>query len=203
MKTKTVVTHFSACFLFVILLTSCNNNPAKEAAPPKKPVVKKPAATHQAKEDEATALATITAPDYEIKIYGAFAFSPEGSEQNLLKPDSGNQFVVLDMSVLNTSDNKTVDIGKILVSAKVTDEKGTIYPRSALAVEAFELEYPEEEHKAEYRAMKGRLRPGQYYRTTAYGIEAPDTVKNFVIELAEGPAAPKNNKLLQAKFTIE
>lgn len=159
--------------------------------------------THSAEDVIFTTPATLTAPDYEVTIYGAFAFAPEHNGAGLISADSGHRFVVLDIAVENTSKNKSVDMGQILLSAKVSDDEGNLYPRSALALEAFELEYPESSHKSEYSAMKGKIKPGRYYRTSAYGFEAPEGKKNFVLTLPENSNALVKSKVQEAWFSVE
>lgn len=146
---------------------------------------------------------TVVAPDYKVTIYGAFSFTPEHNNTGLISVDSGHRFVVLDIAVENTSKSKTVDMGQILLSAKVNDNEGNLYPRSALALEAFELDYPEQSHKAEYSAMKGKIKPGRYYRTSAYGFEAPEKTKNFVLSLPENGNALLHSKLQEVWFSVE
>lgn len=198
-------------FITLALLATSNKN-----IPVTKPVVKnnlpittKPVAIVEReeialkKDAGSTALAVVKTHDYEITIYGAFAFSPDDFNSAFIKTDSGHHFVVLDISVQNMTKKRTVDIGQILLSAIVTDETGNVYPRNALAVEAFEMQYPEQSHQAEYKAMKGKIKPGMYHRTTAYGFEAPDNIKNFVMTLTETDKFEKDSKMRSVAFAIE
>lgn len=210
MKT-TLATMFCAVGLSALaVFATYNKSVSTSVVVTKKPTVKPKEVLAKKKQPVAiqqtslpNAVTNVVAPDYELTIYGAFAFVPEDSTSNFMKTDSGHQFVVLDMAVENTSNKKIVDIGKILLSATVTDLEGNIYPRNALAIEAYEIQYPEHRHKAEYNAMKGKIKPGAYYRTTAYGFEAPEDVKEFLISLPEADKFSKNSKVQTAAFSVE
>lgn len=208
----TLATMFCAVGLSALAVFATYN---KTVIPPaavvtKKPVVKTKTdltSTNQrntvSQEKGIGGITSVSTPDYELTIYGAFAFEPEESSANFMKTDSGHRFIVLDMAVENISGKKLVDIGQILLSATVTDYQGNIYPRNALAVEAYEMQYPEQSHKTAYKAMKGKIRPGAYYRTTAYGFEAPEDVKEFLISLPEGDKFSKDSKTQTAAFSVD
>lgn len=211
MKTA-LATVFSALGFFALAFFAASPKSERVINPPSKinPVIKRApvrATSEQSiamnKEAASTALASVSTADYEITIYGAFAFTPDDSFAHFMKTDSGYQFVVLDMAMQNLSKNKSVDIGQVLLSATVTDEDGNIYPRNALALEAFEMQYPEQSHKAEYKAMRGKIKPGAYYRTTAYGFEAPENLKHFFIEFPKGSKPQKNAGTETVAFSIE
>lgn len=194
----------------LVVLTACQESKPRVKAMSEKGETPKAALAsfsqeqnHSAEDVVFTTPTTITAPDYEVTLYGAFAFAPDRNEAGLISADSGQRFVVLDIAVENTSKAKTVDMGQILLSAKVTDDEGNLYPRNALALEAFELEYPEATHKSEYSAMKGKIKPGGYFRTSAYGFQAPEGKKNFVLSLPENSNVLAKPKLQEAWFSVE
>ncbi|HEU4901646.1 MAG TPA: hypothetical protein VFT06_02615 [Flavisolibacter sp.] len=186
------------CFLALLLLASCTNQP--EAAIPAKKVLAIKAKNAHPPVEESAVPGTISFPEYELKIYGAFAFVPENNEASLISTDSGKQYVVLDIAVENLTSYLSIDIGQILLSAKVTDEKGNLYPRNPLAIQAYQMIFPDQNQKAEYKAMKGKLRPGKYYRTTAYGFEAPTNVRNFLLTVDEGD---EYHKLQATRFSVD
>ena len=146
---------------------------------------------------------SVNTPSYALTLYGAFAFEPEESSADFMKTDSGHRFIVLDMAVENMSQKKALDIGQILLSATVTDYEGNIYPRNALALEAYEMQYPEQSHKTAYKAMKGKIKPGAYFRTTAYGFEAPEDVKEFLISFPERDKFSNDSKVQTLAFSVD
>jgi hypothetical protein len=189
-------------FLALSMLIACQRNRSTSNNATKPTTISK-AVRPLSSEADTNALATIEAPDYEVKIYGAFSFVPDGDSAGLITPDADHKFVVFDVAVQNTSENRVVDMGQILLRARITDGAGQIYPNSPLAVRAFELAYPEPEHQLQYRSMRGKIRPGQYYRTTAFGIEAPLAAKDFAITLEEEGSLAGEAKMREAKFTID
>jgi hypothetical protein len=186
------------CLLALLLLASCSSQP--EVAIPAKKVLAIKAKTASPPVEESAVPGTISFPEYELKIYGALAFVPENNEASLISTDSGKQYVVLDIAVENLTSYLSIDIGQILLSAKVTDEKGNLYPRNPLAIQAYQLAFPDQTQKAEYKAMKGKIRPGKYYRATAYGFEAPANVTNFVLTVDEGD---EYHQLQATRFSID
>lgn len=185
-------------FLILLLLASCSSKP--EVAVPAKKVLAIKAKTAGPPVEESAVPGTISFPEYELKIYGAFAFVPENNEASLISTDSGKHYVVLDLSVENLTSYLSIDIGQILLSAKVTDEKGNLYPRNPLAIQAYQMAFPDQTQKADYKALKGKIRPGKYYRTTAYGFEAPTSVRNFLLTVDEGD---EYHKLQATRFSID
>ena len=186
-------------FFAILLLTACNSNKTEVAAPTKKVLAMKNKAANPPVE-ESKIPGTISFPEYELKIYGAFAFVPENNGSSLISTDSGKQYVVLDIAVENLTSYLDIDMGQILLSAKVTDEQGNLYPRNPLAIQAFQREYPDHTNQKDYKALKQKIRPGRYYRATAYGFEAPTTVKNFFITVDEGD---EYHKLQSTRFSLD
>lgn len=202
MKSSLNIGRCGVAIVFLFFLTACSSNKNDTSTPGKKvpPVRKwKPSPpTIQVNEQ-----GTLTFPDYELTIYGAFAFEPENNGSSLVGTEKGKQYIVLDLGVQNTSEYESVDMGKILLSAKVTDEKGNIYPANPLAVAAYQMAFPDQSQKAEYKAMKGKIKPGRYYRSTAYGFEAPVNVKSFVIALKDNGDFREEASAQRARFTVD
>ena len=168
-----------------------------------------PAPTEKATENAASktqdgpAIATIKTPAYEAKIHQAIAFLPKDDGVGLMKVKPGNRFIVLDMSVRNTAKEEEIDMGQILLSSKVTDDKGREYRFNAMAIAAYTLSNPDPAHQAQYNAMWGKMKPGDFYRTTVFGLEAPASTKNFVISMKEDGDVFKDTKRYEAKFSVE
>lgn len=189
---------FFFLFFLALLLIACGSQP--DVAVPAKKVLAIKTKTANPPVQESAVPGTISFPEYELKIYGAFSFEPENNEASLISVDSGKHYVVLDMAVENLTSYLSIDMGQILLSAKVTDEKGNLYPRSPLAIQAYQLAFPDQTQKADYKALKGKIRPGKYYRTTAYGFEAPVSVRNFLLTVDEGD---EYHKLQSTRFSID
>ncbi|HEU4901644.1 MAG TPA: hypothetical protein VFT06_02605 [Flavisolibacter sp.] len=203
----------SSCLLTILLLTACGGNektpPAVETkvkaattAPAKEPVAKSEVPGTKLPED-GPSIATITAPAYVAKVHRSMAFIPENDGMGMMKVKKGHHFVVLDMSVRNTSKKQEVDMGQILLSTKVTDEKGNEYRLNPMAIAAYTLNNPDPQHQAQYNAMWSKLKPGDFYRTTVFGMEVPDGTKNFVLAMKEDGDIFKDSKRYTAKFSAE
>ena len=204
-----------SCFLLLLsFLTACNSD--KNAAPVEVTQVKSAtttvatdttAATKTAEApapDDGTAIATITAPAFVSKIHHAIAFVPKNDGGvGMMKLKPGYRYVVLDMSVRNTSKSKEVDMGQILLTAKISDDKGKEYRHNAMAIAAYTLDNPDPHHQAQYNALWGKLKPGDFFRTVVFGIEAPESAKNFVISMKEDGDTFKEGKRFDAKFSID
>ena len=212
MKTisKTTIGNFAISFL--LLLTACSEN--KQQAVSDNVQVKAVSTTvaekaepapdsTAAKPEESPAIATIIAPEYEATIHRAIAFFPKDDGLGLMKIKQDHRYVVLDMSVKHTAKNKEVDMGQILLSAKVRDEKGREYSMNAMAVAAYTLENPNPHHQAQYNQLWGKLKPGDSLRTTVYGIEVPVQAKNFVLSLKEDGDVFKESKRHEVKFSVD
>lgn len=155
------------------------------------------------KATEAAPFATITTPAYVARIYQAIAFVPKNDGMGLMKIKPGHRYVVLDMSVQNTTKEKQVDMGQILLATRVRDEKGREYRMNAMAIAAYTLSNPNPQHQAQYNALWGKLKPGDLYRTTVFGMEVPEGVKKFVISMREDGDVLKDSKRHEAPFSVE
>lgn len=185
MKSSAVLLTWGLGLLFLSPFSACQT-PKKEppAASKKTQAVAAKRNASSTSNQGNGALVKVSTPDYELTIYGAFAFLPD-DKNSVLKAEPGHQFVVLDLAVENTSAYKSLDMGQLLLSAVVRDEKGTVFPRSALALQAYAVQFPGDQHNADYKAMRGKIRPGHYYRATAYGFEAPMNVRQFLMTIKE------------------
>ena len=119
----------------------------------------------------------------------------------MFKVKEGHQFVVLDMSVRNTS-NEPIAMGEILLSTKVKDESGKDINLSITAVAAYTYTYPSPIHQQQYNAMWGTLKPGEFYRTTVYGMEAPKETRSFVLSMPVEPGFGNNIPRKETKFSF-
>lgn len=199
--------------LFCFLLTACGEN--KKAAPTMETQVKSATTTtpkettkseektETTKPEDGPAIATLTSPEYVAKVHRAIAFVPKNDGMGMMKVKPGHHYVVLDMSVRNTSKNKDVDMGQVLLSTKVTDEKGKEYRFNAMAIAAYTLDNPDPQHQAQYNAMWSKIKPGEFYRTVVFGLDVPDGAKNFVISMKEDGDILKEGKRYEAKFSTE
>lgn len=203
----------SSCLFALFLLSACGGNektpPAIETkvkaatTAPAKDTVAKSEATGSAIPEDGPAIATITAPAYVAKVHRSIAFVPKNDGMGMMKVKKGHHFVVLDMSVRNTSKKQEVDMGQILLSTKVTDEKGNEYRLNPMAIAAYTLDNPNPQHQVQYNAMWSKLKPGDFYRTTVFGMEVPDGTKNFVLNMKEDGDVFKESKRHTAKFSAE
>lgn len=202
---------WSAALLSVLFFFACSNNKTESATDTQ---VKSTSAGNETtnptsnpttapatKAEDGQAIATITAPHYVAKVHQAIAFVP-GSESHLIKVKPGHQFVVLDMSVRNTSD-KPIDMGQILIMLQLKDDKGNKLPLTPAAIAAYMLGHPDPSHKQEYNALWGKMNPGDFHRTIVYGTEVPEGTKNFVISMKEDAGFDSNIKSNEAKFSIQ
>lgn len=214
MKMVSPTLRASSCLLTLLLLTACGANetttpPTVETkvkaatTAPAKDTVAKSETTSTTVPEDGPAIATITAPAYVAKVHRSIAFVPTNDGMGMMKVKKGHHFVVLDMSVRNTSKKQEVDMGQILLSTKVTDEKGNEYRLSPMAIAAYTLNNPDPQHQAQYNAMWSKLKPGDFYRTTVFGMEVPDGTKKFVLSMKEDGDVFKDGKRYTARFTAE
>ncbi|WP_121355010.1 hypothetical protein [Flavisolibacter nicotianae] len=202
MKSSLNIARCGVAIVTLFFFTACSSNKNDIAAAGKKvPPVRKWKPSPPA--IQVNEQGTLTFPDYELTLYGAFAFQPENNGSSLVGTEKGKQYIVLDLGVQNTSEYESVDMGSILLSAKVTDEKGNVYPANPLAVAAYQMAYPDQNQKTEYKAMKGKIKPGRYYRATAFGFEAPVSIKSFVITLNHNGDFRDEGYAQRAKFSVD
>ncbi len=208
--TKTSLGTFCICYLLIFISCSDTKNAesttiatqVKSATTASPQPAAKQETTATPPEDGA-AIATINAPDYVVVVHKAIAFIPKDDGAGLMKIKQGHRYVVLDLSVRNTSKNKEVDMGQILLSSKVRDEKGKAYNLNAMAIAAYTLNNPDPHQQAQYNQMWSKIKPGDFYRTIAYGLEVPESAKNFVISLKEDGDIFKDTKRHEATFSVE
>jgi hypothetical protein len=154
------------------------------------------------KRKSAATLTSITTATYEAKLYWAIPFVPRQQSVGLIQAEPGNRFVLLDMAVRNTTTNRHVNMGDVLLTAKVRDEQGREYFSNPLVIAAFNLEYPNRHHHALTTAMKGVLAPGAEYRTVIFGFEAPVEMRNFLLQMEEEHSG-NEYKLYEAPFGLK
>ena len=210
--TRWIILLGSVILAVIVILAACNSH--KAAVPHTKASTKAagmggltdalPESTtkRSGQRKKAPALATISTPAYEAKLYWAIPFIPRGSGEGLIEADSGSQFILLDVSIQNTTTDKVIDMGEVLLTAKVRDEEGREYTSDPLIIAAFNLEYPFPGHREQYRSMKGALMPGAVHRTVVFGFEAPASFRNFVLVLEEGDSS-QSNTIYEAPFILK
>ena len=146
--------------------------------------------------------ATIQATGYEVNLYWAIPFTPRSHGEGLVEADSGSQFVLLDLSVKNTTSDRALDMGQILLGAKIRDTSGREYTSDPLVIAAFNLEYPYPNHKEQYRSLKGILQPGESGRTVMLGFEAPMDARQFLLSL-EGMSDKGEGRRYEGAFCLK
>lgn len=192
----------------LLLLASC-----QDSASPAQPQVKSASTTAAVKDSGSAtvppvpvaeaALATLRTPHYELKIFEAISFVPNkaGTEEIRLKP--GFRYLVLEVAVQNRAKDKALDMGQVLLSAKLQDKKGKVYPLNAMAMAAFTLDNPDPQHQAQYNAIWGKLQPGEIHRTKAIGFEVPDDQRSFTLSLNADDNSSPQTKRQEVKFVVE
>ena len=193
--------------IIAAMLSACGDNKKEEATAtfktdssavmPAKDSAAAPATTAQ----DGPAIATLTAPSFVAKVHNATAFVPT-STTSIFKVKPRHRFVVLNMSIRNTSD-KEIDMGQILLMTKVTDDKGKDFPLYPGAISAYEHEHPDPQHQLNYTAMWHKMKPGAFYRTEIFGIEVPEGTKNLTISMNTEDDLTKKVPIVKASFTIE
>lgn len=153
-----------------------------------------------ANRDKSIPLATITTSVYEAKIHWAIPYIPLSPDELLVQAAPGNRFIVLDMSYRNTSTDREVDMGWITLTTVVQDECGRQYFAEPLAIASLQREYAFPQHEVHYQRMRGKLRPGEVYRTTIIGFEAPASVNNFILIMEDG--GTQKHKLHKTSFRV-
>ncbi|HEV7333909.1 MAG TPA: hypothetical protein VGN63_22940 [Flavisolibacter sp.] len=146
-------------------------------------------------------LATITTSVYEANIHWAIPYIPMSPDELLVKAKPGYRFIVLDMSYQNISPNQEVDMGIVTLTTIIQDECGREYYSEPLAIASLQREYSFPHHEEHYQRMRGLLKPGDVFRTTIIGFEAPVAVNNFVITMEDGGA--NSHKLHKAIFSVK
>ncbi len=147
------------------------------------------------------AVARLTTPQYELELHRAIAFLPSVEGIEMLQAKKAHRFVVLDVSVKNVA-AADVDMGQVLLSTFFRDEKGRTYSHQSKAVAAYTLDNPNPLHQAHYNALWGKLKPGEQYRTTAIGLEIPETVKKLTLSMRDDGDPTREAKRYEAAFAI-
>lgn len=153
-----------------------------------------------ANRDRSIPLATINSSVYEAKVHWAIPYVPFSPDELLVQAAPGNRFVVLDMSYRNITTNREVDMGWITLTTVIQDECGREYFAEPLAIASLQREYDFPQHEVQYRGMRGKLKPGEVFRTTIIGFEAPATVNNFILIMEDG--GTQKHKLHKTSFMV-
>lgn len=147
-----------------------------------------------------TALAVIETDAYEMKVHRAIPFRPKADPLGMFKLPDGYQYIVLDLSVRNKSD-EPLEMGSILLVSKVTDEVGKAMEGNMAALTAYTVENPDPRQDAEYEEVWSmEFKPGAVHRAIALGIQAPST--NRTLTLTVPARAGDSKDFRQVKFQI-
>lgn len=147
-----------------------------------------------------TVLAVIETDTYEMKVHRAIPFRPKADPLGMYKLPEGDRYVVLDLSVRNKG-SEPLEMGSILLVAKVTDETGTALKGNLMALSAYTLENPDPNHDAEYgEVWSMEFKPGAVHRAVALGVQAPAAARTLTFAV---PARAGDSKdFRQVKFDI-
>ncbi len=132
--------------------------------------------------EDGPAIATLQTENYTAKIHRAIPFVAKQDEMGLFKVKDGHQYIVLDMSIRNTSD-QPIEMGNILLETKVKDENGRDLDLSITAVAAYTYTYSVPGHQSQYDALWSNMKPGDFYRAAVLGLEASKEVKTFTLSM--------------------
>lgn len=128
------------------------------------------------------AVATLQTENYTAKVHRAIPFVSKKDEMGLFQVKDGHQYIVLDMSIRNTSD-QPIEMGNILLETKVKDENGRDIELSITAVAAYTYTNSIPGHQQQYDALWSKMNPGDFYRAAVIGLEAPMEVKTFTLSM--------------------
>jgi hypothetical protein len=180
----------------ICLTTSCNND-NKESA--KNETSNTSSAATSLKAEDAAAIATIETEDYILKVHKAIPFAPDASKTaGAFTPKDGNKFVALDVSVKSKA-SQSIEMGAIMLTTEITDEKGTKFGGTVPVLTAYSLTYPDSKFQDEYDAIWNDFPANAFHRTTALGFEAPKDVKTFMLKV---PVKAYGNEKKEVTFTL-
>ncbi len=145
-------------------------------------------------------LGTIKSSVFDVTIHWAIPYKPVSPDELLLEAKEGHHFVVLDISYRNTSTDQEADLGMVILTTTIKDECGREYYSDPLAIASLQREYPFPQHEAQYRKMRGVLKPGEFCRTTIIAFEAPEAIKSFILSMPDGDS--RSTELHETKFTV-
>lgn len=146
------------------------------------------------------ALAVIETDDYEMKVHRAIPFLPKSDPLGMLKLPDGYQYIVLDLSVRNKS-NEPLEMGSILLVSKVTDEAGKALEGNMEALIAYTVENPDPRQDTEYDEMWSmEFKPGAVHRAIALGVQAPSTMRTLIFAVPAKAGGSKDFR--QVKFQV-
>lgn len=147
------------------------------------------------------AIAIVETDQYEMKIHKAIPFTPTGTTLTF-KPKEGNQYVVLDISVKNKTD-KPLNMGVILSSTKIKDEKGNVYGDVLGSLHAYRLSNPDTKAEKEFEIIWSEtFPPKEAHATTGLGFQAPKDIKNYTISMPVSDDLMALDKRKEAKFSL-
>lgn len=195
--------HYLLPFLAAICLaTACNDEKQKSTTTDTANVTSetKPASEENTtKPKDEAAIATVETDDYILKIHKAIPFVPDDAKTaGAFKPKEGNQYIALDISVKSKS-SQSIEMGSIMLSTEITDEKGTKLGGTVPVLTAYSLTYPDANFQNEYDAIWNDFASNEFHRTTALGFEAPKDAKTFTVKV---PVKAYASEKKEATFTL-
>jgi hypothetical protein len=151
--------------------------------------------------EDGPAIGTLQTENYTAKVHRVIPFVAKKDEMDLFKVKDGHQFLVLDMSVRNTSD-QPIEMGNILLETKVKDENGRDIELSVLAVGAYTYTYSIPGHQQQYDALWSKMNPGDFYRAAVLGLEAPKDVKTLTLSMPVKDGFEKDTPRKELKVSL-
>lgn len=186
----------TACLASLLAMAGCGKNEAPQVGTDAPASASAP--TPQAAGD--AVLAVIEADAYVLKIHRAIPFLPKTDPLGMHKLPEGYRYVVLDLEIQNKSP-EPLEMGSILLAAKVTDETGKALDGHMPALLAYNVEHPDPRQDAAYEEVWSmEFKPGEVHRAIALGARAPVSAKSLTLVV---PAKVNDDKtLLKASFPV-
>jgi hypothetical protein len=191
--------------IVVAALMSCGNNNSQEKTITGEKKAVSDTGTGKVADNKTTttgvedgpAIATIETSDYVLKVHRAIPFTLKPKSYQPFKMDPNTKLVALDISVRNKL-STPLDFSRILImsSIKGKGEKNLVAP---WVVAAYEVDYPENGHQAQYNALwSTSFEPNGFHRAILMGINPPQDENKFTLSVPE--KADFNNP---ARKTVE
>lgn len=192
---------FSLALLSLLIMAGCDKGETPQAkAEPSTGSASANVQAPAARTANDTALAVIETDAYEMKVHRAIPFRPKADPLGMFKLPDGYQYIVLDLSVRNKS-NEPLEMGSILLVAKVTDEAGKALEGNMAALTAYTVENPDPRQDTEYdEVWSVEFKPGAVHRAIALGMQAPSSTRTLIFAVPAKAGGSKDFR--QVKFQI-
>ena len=192
--------NFTAALIILssIVMSSCTENRASETRVDAKEKSKDTKAQVPIKTD-GPVLGMIETDQYIMKLHRAFHYNPAGNKiPASTRPKAGYKFIYLDVSLKN-KDEKTLDGGFLFIGLKITDENNKEYRKPVAALAIYKTENPDENDDKEYKAMWGKLQPGEFHRALIYAVEVPESLHDLILSM---PVKERARDFKQIRFSL-